>query len=96
MSLDYPFYEELRRRQHPAAKWWRLGDILYYLGLLPAVILLFPTLWSLFKLSSGISRWQLWILSLFIVFVGIFVLGTRLKLKAWRMAAKDGINVNDY
>lgn len=96
MSLDYPFYEELRRRQHPAAMWWRIGDVLYYVGLLPAVILLFPTLWSLFKLPSGISRWQLWILSLFILFVAIFVLGTRLKLKAWRMAAKDGINVNDY
>jgi len=96
MSLDYPFYEELRRRQHPASKWWRIGDILYYVGLLPAVTLAFPTLWSLFKLPSGVSRWQLWILSLFIVFGAIFVLGTQFKLKAWRMAAKDGINVNDY
>lgn len=33
MSLDYPLYEELRRRGHKAAKWWRVGDTLYYLGL---------------------------------------------------------------
>jgi hypothetical protein len=97
MSLDYPFYEELRRRQHPAAKWWRWGDALYYLGLLPAVILAIPAFVSLLKLPfSGIARWQAWVLSLFALFFGIFVLGTRLKLKAWKMAAKDGINVNDY
>ena len=38
MSLDFPFYEELRRRKHPGAKWWMLGDRLYYLGLLPAML----------------------------------------------------------
>lgn len=37
MSLDFPFFEELRKRRHPAAKWWRLGDGLYYLGLLGTV-----------------------------------------------------------
>jgi hypothetical protein len=52
---------------------------------------------SLLKLPfSGIARWQAWVLSLFALFFGIFVLGTRLKLKVWKMAAKDGINVNDY
>jgi hypothetical protein len=97
MSLDYPFYDELRRRRHPAAKWWLWGDILYYFGLLPAVILSLPVLWSLFKLQfSGVARWQAWILSLFAFFVVIFLLGTRLKLKAWKMAEKDGIKVQNY
>ncbi len=97
MSLDSPFYEELRRRQHPAAKWWRWGDALYYLGLLPAVILAIPALVSLLRLPfSGIARWQAWVLSLFVLFFGIFLHGTRLKLKAWKLAAKDRINVNDY
>jgi hypothetical protein len=97
MSLDYAFYDELRRRQHAAAKWWLWGDILYYLGLLPAVILAIPALWSFFRLPfSSMARWQAWVLSLFALFIVIFLVGTRLKLKAWKMAAKDGINVRDY
>ncbi len=97
MSLDYPFYQELLRRQHPAAKWWRWGDILYYLGLLPAVILAFPALWTLFQFRfSSITRWQAWVLSLFALCIGIFLLGASLKQKSWKMAAKDGINGNDY
>jgi hypothetical protein len=97
MSLDYPFYKELCRFQHPAAKWWRWGDTLYYIGIIPAVILSFPILWSLIRLSSSsMTPWQVWVLSLFAFFIGIFLLGTRLKLKSWKMAAKDGINVNDY
>jgi hypothetical protein len=42
------------------------------------------------------ARWQAWFLSLFALFIVIFLIGTRLKLKAWKMAAKDGINVKDY
>ena len=38
MSLDYPYYEELCRRKHRAAWWWLVGDRLYYLGLLPAML----------------------------------------------------------
>jgi hypothetical protein len=96
MSLDYPFYEELRRRQHPAAKWWRWGDALYYLGLTPAIVLAIPALWSLGTSISNLARWQVWVLSLFAFFVAVFFVGTQLKLKSWKMAAKDGINVNDY
>lgn len=97
MSLDYPFYEELRKRQHPAAKWWQWGDILYYFGLLPAVLLSFPFLWSLFNLPvGGITRAKIWVFALFAFFITIFMIGTRLKLKAWTMAKKDGIDVDDY
>lgn len=97
MSLDYPFYQELQRRRHPAAKWWRVGDALYYLGLLPALVLAIPALIALVRIPFGaFTKWQRLILILFVVFVAIFLLGTRLKLKAWNMAAKDGINVNDF
>jgi len=96
MSLDYPFYEELRRRGHPAAKWWRLGDMLYYLGLLPAMLLAIPAIVSLVGLAWAVSKLKIWILALFVVSVAVFLVGTRCKLRSWRMAAKDGINVNNY
>lgn len=96
MSLDDPFYQELQRRKHPAAQWWRVGDALYYLGLLPALALAIPAIIALARIPFGFAKWQPWVLVLFVVFALIFLLGTRLKLKAWTMAAKDGINVNDF
>jgi hypothetical protein len=96
MSLDYPFYQELQRRGHPAAKWWRVGDALYYLGLLPALFLAIPSVIALIEMPFGYARWQLWVLVLFVFFAVIFLLATRLKLKSWNMAGKDGINVNDF
>ena len=36
------------------------------------------------------------VFSLFAFFFAILVLGTQLKAKAWRMAARDDVNVNDY
>ncbi len=77
MSLDYPFYQELKRRQHPAAKWWWLGDALYYLGLLPALILGIPALVVLIRLPFGFAKWQIWVLALFVVSVAIFLIGAR-------------------
>jgi hypothetical protein len=96
MSLDYPLYQELCRRQHPGAKWWRFGDALYYVGLLPALMLVLPALVALIRLPFGIARWQVAVLFLLALFAGVFILGTRLKRKAWTMAARDGIKVNDY
>ena len=72
MSLDYPCYEELRKRNHPAAMAWQT---------LPA---------------DGGGGWRIWVMSAFGVFVPGFVLGARLNAKSWRMAARDGIDVNDY
>jgi hypothetical protein len=97
MSLDYPFYQELQRRKHPAAKWWRVGDALYYLGLLPVLLLAIPAIIALIEIPFGVfTKWQGLILMFFVVFVAIFFVGTRLKRKAWAMAARDGINVNDF
>jgi hypothetical protein len=96
MSLDYPFYEKLRRRAHPAAKWWRLGDVLYYLGLLPAIILILPATSSLSQLraerEAGVVTWRAWSLAIWIVCLGLFAIGVLLKRKSYAMAAKDGID----
>jgi hypothetical protein len=97
VSLDYPFYEQLKRRRHPAAKWWRLGDALYYLGLVPAVFTALPALISLLDVVCGWwpSR-RPWPLVTFLAAVLVFLAGARLKLRSWRMAARDGIYVDDY
>ena len=38
MSLDYPMYEEMRRRGSRAAPFWLIGDRLYYAGLLGGIV----------------------------------------------------------
>jgi len=96
MSLDYPFYEELKRRRHPAAKWWRLGDVRYYLGLLPAMLMAIPAVISLICLSITQSRSQLLIIFFFVAATIVFVVGALLKRRAWTIAAKDGIDVSAY
>ena len=97
MSLDYPLYKELRRRNHPAARWWKWGDALYYLGLVPAVILVFPALLPVSgPVAAALPHWKIWVQSLLGFFVAIFLLGSWLKGKAWRMSRKDGIDGNDY
>ena len=73
-----------------------MGDALYYIGLLPALVLAIPALLALVCLLFGVKKWAVLVLALFVLFTVVFVVGTRLKLKAWTMAAKDGINVNDY
>ena len=37
MSLDVPFYRELKRRNRPARHFWAAGDTMYYGGLLTAL-----------------------------------------------------------
>ncbi|OWK35783.1 hypothetical protein [Fimbriiglobus ruber] len=92
MSLDYPYYEELCRRKHRAAWWWRIGDTLYYLGLLPAM---FAIPGAGFAFVAGLSGfgWH-WLLLSAIAFGGgavVFVVGSSLKGHAYRLAERDGI-----
>jgi hypothetical protein len=91
--MDYPLYEESCRRKHPAAKWWLIGDWLYYLGLLPAVMsfvavpflavcsLLHQINWRMFWLAVGT----------FPVAVVVFFVGVSLKGYAHRVAEREGI-----
>jgi hypothetical protein len=93
MSLDYPFYEELCRLKHPGARWWRLGDSLYYLGLLLAVVALAA---SPIALVSGLlgRGWRHLLISAIVFAVGavVFLIGSSLKGYAYRLADRDGIS----
>jgi len=98
MSLDYPFYEELRRRGHRAAIWWRVGDLLYYVGLLialPLVVVSVALVGAslMFTLSWEYLGWSLAGLASGVV---VFLLGSSMKGHSYALAMKDGIDVNDY
>ncbi len=85
MSLDYPFYQELRKRRHPAAKWWIVGDRLYYIGLLGCVVSFFLIPFFRWRAAGGLGlAWA------------VFFVGARCKYRSWVMGARDGINVNDF
>ncbi len=98
MSLDYPFYEELRRRKHRAAKWWKLGDCLYYVGLL-GTILLFMIKFVL-SIVAHFCDWssRVTVYSGIAMIIGIvlFFSGVSLKRLSYTMARRDGIDVDDY
>lgn len=94
MSLDYPFYEELRRRGSPAARIWLIGDRLYYVGLLGgplAALVALAGAWS----SSALSRLGLCVLSL-LAGGAIFIAGACLKQASYRIAKDDGLDPDDY
>jgi len=98
MSLDYPFYEELKKRNSPAAKWWKIGDSLYYLGLLPAVICIVLTpclLIAAYVFEMQHKYWQ-FSLILFIISVIVFFIGSYLKARSYAIGKSEGVNINDY
>lgn len=92
MSMDYPFYQELVRRRHRAAWWWLMGDRLYYLGLITAVI-------GVSCVGPGIvmgllgKGWHLAIVALVCFVPGVFVwrIGSSFKDRSYRLARRDGI-----
>jgi hypothetical protein len=90
VSLDFPYYEELRRRKHRAAWWWLVGDRLYYLGLLPAMLAVPGAGVSLLAGLLGFG-WH-WLLSAVVVIVVgavVFVVGGSLKRHAYTLAERD-------
>ena len=93
MSLDYPYYEELCHQKHRAAWWWLVGDRLYYLGLLSAMISLPLAGVGLIEGLFG-SGWHRFWISLVIFPSGAIVLitGSSLKAYAYRLAERDGIS----
>lgn len=92
MSLDYPYYEELCRRKHWAAWWWLVGDRLYYLGLLPAMLAV-PA--AAVGLGAGLLgfgwHWPVIAVITFLVGAAVFVAGASLKGHAYTLAERDGI-----
>lgn len=98
MSLDMPFYEELRRQGHPAARTWFVGDRLYYVGLLIAFLAMAGGAISVVGALAGWFGWLYLLLTagLFVLGAGVFLAGASLKGRSYRVAARDGINVDDY
>ena len=92
MSLDYPLYEEMRRRKSLGAPIWLLGDRMYYLGLF---IVIFSVLGGI--AIAQFPRLEEWYAGVGLV-TGIvcFGVGVRLKSKSYTLAERDGINVQDY
>lgn len=93
MSLDYPYYEELCRRKHRAAWWWIVGDRLYYLGLLPAMVAAPGAVVALVAGLLGLGwRWLVLALITFPIGAAVLVLGASLKGHAYTLAERDGIS----
>jgi hypothetical protein len=93
MSLDYPYYEELCRRKHRAAWWWIIGDRLYYLGLLPAMLSISGAGVALIAGLFGFG-WH-WLLAASVTFIGgvmVFFVGSSLKRFAYTLGERDGIS----
>lgn len=92
MSLDYPFYEQLVRRRHRAARWWRIGDRLYYPGLLSALFgLMFAPAYSVFWPDGGRTPVVASVVAIGLG-VGVLLAGAWLKGRAYTLAARDGIH----
>lgn len=91
--MDYPLYEELCRRKHPASKWWLIGDRLYYIGLLPAGMSLvaIPVV-ALFSLI-GQDNWNVFWLAVvtFPIALAVFFIGSSLKGYVHRVAEREEI-----
>jgi hypothetical protein len=96
MALDLPFLQELRRRNHPAAKWFSLGDRIFYLGLLPGIMAVPCTVMGLLGGLMGYG-WLGLIVSVGIIIAGCILvpLGMAIKKSARNKAAKDGIVAKD-
>jgi hypothetical protein len=98
VSLDYPFYEELKRRGHQAAAWWRIGDVLYYLGLIPTFLLsvasvsLVPAC-LFFSVPWVYLAWSIAGVALSYL---VWVFGCLLKGHSYKLAKRDGVDINDY
>jgi hypothetical protein len=92
MSLDYPYYEELCRQKHQAAWWWIIGDRLYYVGLLPAMLSVPGAGVAVIAGLFGFG-WHgfLAALATFIGGVMVFFVGSSLKRFAYTLGERDGI-----
>lgn len=100
MSIDYRAYEVMARHGSPAARWWKTGDAAYYVGL-ATVLLLFPVAGlhnALFRLGllPAPSRPVLAYAVALVFGVLLSVGGQALKAHAYRIAAREGIDVNEY
>jgi len=81
MSLDYPYFEKMKRDCPRAARYWRAGDVLYYLGLLSGII-------------SAIAFVGSRSIDLALAALGgalVYALGIFLKGKSYEIAERSGV-----
>jgi hypothetical protein len=94
---DLSFHERLKRRSHPAARWWRFGDVFYYVGLLVALLCAPAAALAVIAGREGLGWWWLaGAVAAFIASVGASCVGMSIKDRAYRMARRDGIDVTGY
>jgi hypothetical protein len=92
VSLDYPFYEQLVRRRHRAARWWLVGDRLYYLGLIPALAAFAGIVAAIVAGLLGFGWGWLGVAAVcFVAGAVVFVIGGSLKGHAYELARRDAI-----
>jgi hypothetical protein len=103
VSLDYPLFEEMKRQGSKAAKWWCIGDILYYVGLVGGFIWLLVAIgnliYSAFDGNLILQSFLLIIVRSFLILFGfilVFFLGSYLKKISYQIAVREGINPGDY
>lgn len=94
MSLDYPLYEEMVRRKSRGRIWWRVGDFLYYLGLL-AVMFSVPMGIGHMVLANSLAIGLRYLIA-FVAGVVVFFIATKLKAYLRLLATQDGIDVKKY
>lgn len=58
MSLDYPEYEELRKKSRFLGWLWRIGDMGYYLGLVGTIIWPFAVIGQQFSNRKTQLPWD--------------------------------------
>jgi hypothetical protein len=80
MSLDFPNFEKMKRECPPAARYWRIGDRLYYFGLLSGIIS------ALAFIGFRITNFAIAALCSVLV----FALGIFLKRKSYVIANQSG------
>lgn len=98
MSMDYPLYEEMIRRKSRGRWFWRIGDWLYYIGLLiflsSPIFIGMVVYVKLTKTGKGspLAAGALWAL----FGACVFLLGGWLKNLSYSIAEKEGIDVRKY
>jgi hypothetical protein len=96
MSLDYPLYEEMKRRKCTrGGRLWMLGDRLYYAGLLGGVVGAPMAATFCFMKFGQMRLVFMGACGVFILGAGAFCLGGFLKTLSYKEAEKCGIDPAD-
>lgn len=97
MSMDYPVYEWMKKGSPRAALWWIIGDRLYYLGLLAAMLIPIGAVVSfVISLVQSFRVPYLSLIGWWVLSVAVFFLGTTCKGRSYKLAKLDGIDMTRF